>query len=488
MSTDLLPRLARIGALAALVAVACGFTYLYSPFTGLPIKWRSATIPLHIQLGSDTPLSDGTNFSTSVQAAAEMWNAQLGDTRFDVTIDPAGPAYDDNGRNELAFGDGIYGLQFGYGVLAATTVLYDDEDVNRRIEADTIFNTAYAWDSYRGDPRSGTLDIRRVALHELGHNLGLDHPDDEGQVVTAIMNSQAGSQETLSADDITGAQNLYGPPGTPANDAFANAIAITTAPDGTATVDGYNTNATRESYEPEHAGNPGGRSIWWKWTAPYTATVSVDTDGSYCDTLLAVYTGASISSLTLVAASDDIDPGIVQSSRVDLAATAGTTYYFAVDGFNAADGFGADSAAIRLHLGGERPSITTQPASVSTTTGGSASFSVVAGGAGPLTYQWYFGGSPIEGATSATLTLTDVQSAQAGSYTVTVSNAFGSVTSEAATLSVTSTPPPDDGGGSDGGGGAPGTWFLSALGVLALTRRLFGKTGLFGRMAIADAS
>lgn len=82
------------------------------------------------------------------------------------------------------------------------------------------------------------------------------------------------------------------------------------------------------------------------------------------------------------------------------------------------------------------PTITTQPAGTSATSGGSASFTVVAGGEGPLTYQWYKGGIAIAGATDATLTLPYVYPSDAGDYTVTVSNEGGAVTSSAAALAV----------------------------------------------------
>ncbi len=80
--------------------------------------------------------------------------------------------------------------------------------------------------------------------------------------------------------------------------------------------------------------------------------------------------------------------------------------------------------------------ITSQPQNQTATQGQSATFSVTAGGTTPLVYQWYFNGSSISSATSSSLTLSDVQAAQAGGYTVVVSNVVGSVTSSAATLTV----------------------------------------------------
>src|SRR5262249_39009982 len=68
--------------------------------------------------------------------------------------------------------------------------------------------------------------------------------------------------------------------------------------------------------------------------------------------------------------------------------------------------------------------------------GDTASFSVIAQGVPPPSYQWFKDGAPIAGANAATLTLTNVQLNSAGSYSVTVTNTSGSVTSNPATLTV----------------------------------------------------
>jgi hypothetical protein len=82
------------------------------------------------------------------------------------------------------------------------------------------------------------------------------------------------------------------------------------------------------------------------------------------------------------------------------------------------------------------PTITSQPQSQSVVQGQQASFSVVANGTAPLGYQWNFNGLLLPGATSPALTLTNVQMAQAGGYSVLVTNIAGSVTSVAASLTV----------------------------------------------------
>jgi hypothetical protein len=87
------------------------------------------------------------------------------------------------------------------------------------------------------------------------------------------------------------------------------------------------------------------------------------------------------------------------------------------------------------------PAITTQPVSQTVTTGQSATFNVTATGTGPLTYQWYKGGTAISGATSSTYTTPATASGDSGSvFTVTITNPVGSVTSTPATLTVNSAP------------------------------------------------
>jgi hypothetical protein len=99
-----------------------------------------------------------------------------------------------------------------------------------------------------------------------------------------------------------------------------------------------NENATKEPGEPNHAGNPGGHSLWYCWTAPATKSVTFDTLGSTFDTVLAVYTGDNLSNLVLVVCNDDIAGATNRASKVAFNATAGTTYHIAVDGFSGASG------------------------------------------------------------------------------------------------------------------------------------------------------
>jgi hypothetical protein len=95
--------------------------------------------------------------------------------------------------------------------------------------------------------------------------------------------------------------------------------------------------ATRESSEPAHAGQTAAKSLWWKWTAVGNGRLQVSTKGSSFDTVLAVYTGSSLASLTPVASNDNVATS-VNYSQVDFTTARGTTYYFAVDGKSGASG------------------------------------------------------------------------------------------------------------------------------------------------------
>lgn len=451
----------------------------------LPIKWRAGTVPLVVKLGSAATYQDGTNPTTSFQAAVDLWNQNVRNIQLSTTTG-TGSGGDGNGINEMFFSADIYGDAWEEKTLAVTTnyrSTVQSDNSYRRLEADILFNSNRTWNSYRGALRNSTtvgIDLRRVALHELGHLAGLDHPDESGQTVSAIMNSTISSEvENLEQDDLEGVQYLYGTPGNftrPANNDFASATVITLT-SGNNSLAGTSLNATKETGEPNHANNTGGASVWWKWVAPSDGALTLNTTNTHFDTLLAVYTGSAVNALTQVAANDDSvtpeqdpSPTRPRTSVVTIATIAnGTTYYIVVDGWQGEWGTIAMNASFTPSA--NAPTITTQPVSQTVTAGASVTFSVVATGTPAPTYQWSKGGTAISGATSASYTISSTTTADAGNYTVTVTNNAGSVTSNTATLTVnTPTPPPAPSGGGGGGGGAPSPAFLAALALAALAR------------------
>jgi hypothetical protein len=120
----------------------------------------------------------------------------------------------------------------------------------------------------------------------------------------------------------------------PENDAFANRILLSSSAPVSTT--GTNVEATKEIGEPSHAGNGGGKSVWWRWTAPYSGPFAIKTVGSSYDTTLGVYTGSAVNALSLVAGDDDTGGG--GTSLLTISATVGTVYQIAVDGWSGASG------------------------------------------------------------------------------------------------------------------------------------------------------
>ena len=96
--------------------------------------------------------------------------------------------------------------------------------------------------------------------------------------------------------------------------------------------------------------------------------------------------------------------------------------------------FGVDDVGLYSIEGPLPPQITTQPVSQLVSAGSTLTLTVVASGTGPFTYQWKLNDADVSGATSDTLTVPNFSAAQAGDYTVVVSNAGGSTTSSKATI------------------------------------------------------
>ena len=131
-------------------------------------------------------------------------------------------------------------------------------------------------------------------------------------------------------------------------------------------------------------------------------------------------------------------PGANSSSLTLTGVTSADAGSYTVVVNNSAGSTTSSAAVLTVNSLGTAPVITTQPASQTVAAGDTVTFTIVATGTAPLSYQWKKGGNNIPGANSSSLTLTGVTSADAGSYTVVVSNSAGSTTSSAAVLTVNS--------------------------------------------------
>ena len=166
-----------------------------------------------------------------------------------------------------------------------------------------------------------------------------DDPASGGTAATTSFQAVAGTVYRIVVDGKGGAYGNLSLTGnivsvSVSNDAFANSTVFS----GTSfTGKGSNVGATREAGEPNHASVSGGKSVWCRWIAPENGRLVLTTAGSSYDTVLAAYTGSRVDQLRQIAANDDVSSRD-RSSRVQFSVRGGTTYHFAVDGYQGAAG------------------------------------------------------------------------------------------------------------------------------------------------------
>ena len=177
------------------------------------VSWtKNRTVVMHLSLPTvpRQPFQDGfPTLNASAEDALNTWNQYLVHMHFAVDRNSILPPSGEDGNTSVTMSNTVYGDSFGSGTLAVTLVTPRGSIL---LEADVIFNSAYDFDSYRGHLQSdGVQDFHRIALHEFGHVVGLDHPDQANpkQSVTAIMNSVVSGIDSLQADDINGARSIY---------------------------------------------------------------------------------------------------------------------------------------------------------------------------------------------------------------------------------------------------------------------------------------
>lgn len=196
-----------IGAVALAAPTARAYCLLDS-------RWQSGVVRMHHRFPTMDRLLNGTrSFEANVASAMLDWSAVTDGFRFVLEGPTDAGADRRDGVNNLIMVDTIDGSPFDEEVLAITFSRTTDR--GNMLESDVLFNANLQWNAYDGPVRfdenlQPVFDLRRVALHELGHVLGLDHPDLScDELVDSVMNSRVTDTSSLTVDDRNGVSFLY---------------------------------------------------------------------------------------------------------------------------------------------------------------------------------------------------------------------------------------------------------------------------------------
>jgi hypothetical protein len=266
-------------------------------------------------------------FVTKIQNAFAAWQA-VSNIKF-VQVADSGSAFDSPG----AVGDIRIGAHAFDGVSGVLAHAYYPPPNGYSAAGDVHFDSAENWSC----DTSGT-DIGIVAMHEIGHSLGLAH---EGTTTVALMNPYYNkSLSSPQSDDIQGATTLYGTAANltaPVNDNFESSQTAPGIP-YTQVIDDV-AGATIQTGEPVVSAACDGKmlklgtnTVWYKFTPASSGLLSMDTVGSNYDTYMAVWTGNAITNLALVGCDDDNQTSL--TSQLSIKLTAGIPYYIQVAKYN----------------------------------------------------------------------------------------------------------------------------------------------------------
>ena len=261
------------------------------------------------------------------------------------------PPSNDNFATPLVMSAG--GGQFEVPDAAATVEVGEPDPLPNHVAALSLW---YRWTPTRSGPATITTkgsdydtvlagytgsSLKALTLKASNDDASFDGVDTQQSKIT--LNVTAGVTYRIALDGYNAISSIgWSVLSWNMNDNFGAAETLNPKSAG---VDGSNVDATSEPGEPLHAGQSGGRSVWYRWTPTVSGFATVEASAPSFNTLLAVYKGAAVNTLTPIASNDDFGVGI-PDSRVGFPVAAGKTYRIAVDGKGGSEGWFALTASI----------------------------------------------------------------------------------------------------------------------------------------------
>jgi len=193
----------RFACAGVLLLVSMGLLITLGPtaegYVSLGYRWITPTTTFYV----DIPDYDG-RMTTAFIEAMERWNAA---TIFTFLVERIreDPCATGNSRNGVGLSETNCGEEFPTSTLASTTSWTYQ---GRLTESNIVFNNKYVWGVYDEEYIAGTPDFRRIAVHELGHSLGLGHENNIPSIMTQYI-SHGDKVVRPTADDIAGVASLY---------------------------------------------------------------------------------------------------------------------------------------------------------------------------------------------------------------------------------------------------------------------------------------
>ncbi len=289
--------------------------------------WNTDQAVFHVGISGSSPTGGTWNdaFKRSMAAWSNVSNFKF--IAVDGYLDPCiarGAGEFGDGSTGVDFNATVCGTEFGESTLAVT--LTAGQCQNQQCtggftitDADIVFNSGESWDVYSG-PLKSASEFERVALHELGHALGLNHSTE-----TAIMQAFVSDSDTLQSDDIAGVVSIYGTTEVAQEITISNIYGVTLQAPSNATISAGSSSNTQSGTLSSSDNQLDGKTLdLYQYTFKNDSSIDIQLNSQVFDPLLYLVrvsaTQAAIPGSTFV----DDDSGSGNNARISQPIQAGT--------------------------------------------------------------------------------------------------------------------------------------------------------------------